>query len=648
MRGVGMCLVLLAHLGIGSTIRANQVTGAWLGVSMFFTLSGFLICRQVLVGWQDRGTVDMKAFWRRRANRLFPAAFTCIAVVMLCASFGWIKAGPGFRHEIIATIFYANNWYRLRVMTNGGPFSQFWSLAVEEQFYVLFPLLFVLLTRWLGRRAGYAFGGLAIVGFAVTAVTANSREILYVYIATHTRMAEILIGVAFAYVAVSPRYLALLESRRFVIASQVAGLLGVAVYVTLWSTVSQYHPASYRWPLWVNTTATIALIMCALAPGPVSRALAPRPLRWLGRITYSLYIYHALIYLILTPERLGTDNTFAISAVRIGATLFVGWLSHTFIEERLRRIQTTRYLRLAASYGVAAVVLVVSANALPFVTIKHPVSYAKIGAGGFEELDSQAIETSFRLVVIGDQLAAESLPGLHDLVDPRPGSYWVAAYTIPGCPLGGVATLALGGKAISPDDPCKAYYFFAPSRAWRDGARQYVIQGGIPNLADRLDHRGNWVHLGQPELDRRELRRLQGVAERALVDPTERVDWYLLDPEVAIAQFRQAEAAARQQTIDPDQEVWVPLPKDDNPPPVEKSSGKKKSTGSTTTTTSIPRPTVVPDAPPPSPSDAELRRRVARFNQLVREVASKHKKIHLHDGGGPLDMRDWQRLLPEE
>lgn len=642
LRGVGMLLVLIAHLGMASKIRANVVVGSWFAVSMFFTMSGFLICRQVLIGWESGRSVDLRDFWRRRANRLFPAAFVCIALVMLCTSFGWITAGPGFRHEIVATVLYGNNWYRARVLTNGGAFSQFWSLAVEEQFYLFFPLLFLLFSRFWGRRSGYAFGLLTLVGFGVTAYVAYHEAIIFTYIATHSRVAEILAGVAFAYVVLSPRYIGLLQRRWFLIVSQVAGIAGAVTYALLWTNVTQYHRSSYVWALWANVAATLALIMCAIVDGPVTRLLAVRPLRWLGRISYGTYVYHALIYLLLTSQRLGISNELQLGLIRIVAAIAVAWLSSRYVEQPFRKLRTTQYARLATGWGIAALLIVVGAFTLPFVESTPTFYRTKIGQGGFAALDKNATDDSFRLVVLGDQIATASLPGLHAVVDPAPRVYWVSAHTSTDCPLGGIATIALDGIPTPSNQECRTLHYFSGGAVNADGAHQYVIQGGVANLADRLASDGSWKHLGQRAFDKLERQRLTTLANQISQSPTERVDWYLLDPDEAIAEFRAAEQRA---TEHPSNEPIVAPPP---PPTTTARSGTTTTTrrGTTTTTsTTVPRRVAVQPAPP-SPSDAELRRRVEAFNTLVESTVGTRSKIHLHRQSSSIGAADWRRLLP--
>lgn len=643
LRGIGMFLVLIGHLGIASKIRANPVPGSWLGVSMFFTMSGFLICRQVLTGAASERGFDLRDFWRRRANRLFPAAFVCIALVMLCTSFGWITAGPGFRHEIVATVFYANNWYRARVLTNGGAFSQFWSLAVEEQFYVFFPLLFLLFRRFFGNRGAQIFGALTIVGFAVTGYVAHHQAIIFTYIATHTRVAEILAGVTFAYVVVSASYLRLLEERWFRTATQVAGIVGLATYAVLWTRVTQYQPSSYLWPLWANVLASLALIMCGTVDGPVTRRLSIRPLRWLGRISYGTYVFHALIYLLLTSHRLGISNDLQLAVIRITTAIGVAWLSNRFVEQPFRRLRTTRYLRLTAGWSVAALLIVAGAFFLPFVESTPTYPRTKIGAGGFATIDAQATDDSFRLVVLGDQLATASLPGLHEIVDPTPGMYWVSAHTSTDCPLGGVATIALGGTPTPSDEECRTLHFFAGGATRGDAAHQYIVQGGIANLADRLMSDGGWQHVGQREFDKLERKRLDALAAQISQLPTERVDWYLLDPDDAIAAFRAAEKRAAANPSD--EPIVAPRPPATTTP---RRPGSSTTRGSTTTTSTTTPPRVEVQPAPASPSDAELRRRVAAFNDLVEQASRSHSKIHLHSYEGPLGSSDWHKLLPSQ
>jgi peptidoglycan/LPS O-acetylase OafA/YrhL len=609
LRGVGMVAVLFAHLDESSAIRVGGLRGTWLAVSMFFTLSGFLICRQLLIAWDDNGRADLIGFWKRRANRLLPAAFLCIGVVMIFTATGTLRQPPGFRHEVLTTIFYTNNWYRIRVWTSGS-FGQFWSLSIEEQFYLVFPLAFVFLARRLGRRAGAVYAGAAVAGFIYTAIIVSPGNVARVNFGTDTRFAEILAGVAFAYIALTPRYLRLLETEWFVRASQVAGALGIACYAFLWTHSSQTLEANYRLPLWINVLATIGLIACALARGPVARALELRPLMWLGLISYSAYVYHMQINELLTVNTIHVTNTAALATIRLTATIVLSWLSYRFYERHFRRQRTAPTRKIVTMYGSATIVLVLMALFIPLPGTYYQRLLNQYGGGGFAAADRTTNEGSYRVVVLGDQLAERSLPGLHDLIATQKGKFWVSARISPDCPIGGQAVMALGGREIAPAHACSEAAFLQSAFLYHDAGQQTIIQGGVANLADRRTSDGAWQHLGQAAFDAVELRRLRYIVNQVAAKPAERVDWFLLDPDQAIPEFRAMERRAL------------------------------AASGTTATEGASPAPA--------SPSDAELRRRVADYNALVRRAAETRSVMRVDSApsSGQLDESAWQHLLP--
>jgi hypothetical protein len=197
---------------------------------------------------------------------------------------------------------------------------------------------------------------------------------------------------------------------------------------------------------------------------------------------------------------------------------------------------------------------------------------------------------------------------LRDLIATQKGKFWVSARTSPDCPIGGQAVTALGGREIAPARTCAEAAFLQRAYLYHDAAQQVIVQGGVANLADRREADGTWHHLGQASFDAIELRRLRSVAYEVAAKPAERVDWFLLDPDQAIAEFRAMEQRALAASSE--------------------SEGASRA--------------------PASPSDAELRRRVADFNALVRRAAESRSVMRVGSApaAGQLDESAWQHLLP--
>jgi peptidoglycan/LPS O-acetylase OafA/YrhL len=153
VRGIAVVGVLFFHAG--------HLSGGFLGVDLFFTLSGFLITSLLIAEWREHGTVRLSAFWARRARRLLPALFI---VLTLAALYGALLAGDTelgrLRGDAFASLFYVSNWWQIGhrqsywdIFTAGSPLAHMWSLAIEEQFYLVWPIVFFVVIKRAGRRA---------------------------------------------------------------------------------------------------------------------------------------------------------------------------------------------------------------------------------------------------------------------------------------------------------------------------------------------------------------------------------------------------------------------------------------------------------------------------------------------------------------
>jgi peptidoglycan/LPS O-acetylase OafA/YrhL len=336
LRGLAVVAVVLFHAEIAGA------SGGFLGVSAFFTLSGFLIT-SLLLSEQRRGKgIALGRFWAARARRLLPAAAVALAGVLL---FGALAADAeqlhDLRGDVLGALGYVANWRFIfdgraygELFAQPSPVLHFWSLAIEEQFYLLFPLVLLAAFRCSRGRRWPVAALLAAATIASVALSIGlAGDINRVYYGTDTRAAELLVGALLAFVCAKwsgPRT----RAGRTVLGG--AGLAALATIVFWWCTVDRSDTWLYQGGFALHAGLSALVILAACAPTPNARLLAFAPIVALGRISYGVYLYHWPIFLWLTPERTGWSSG-PLLAVRLGLTLGVAILSFHLLEEPIRR-----------------------------------------------------------------------------------------------------------------------------------------------------------------------------------------------------------------------------------------------------------------------------------------------------------------------
>jgi peptidoglycan/LPS O-acetylase OafA/YrhL len=345
LRAFAVLLVIAYHLGFG------WAPGGLLGVGVFFTLSGYLITDLLLAQVSRRGGVRLARFWLARARRLLPALFAMLVVVT-----AWVTVlGPAqpsqFRDAVAAAALYVSNWqlifhhvsYFAR-FAPPSPLNHLWSLAVEEQFYIVWPFLLLLGLRFVRDRNPLGIRPrLAAATLLAALASAVAMAILYhpsldpsrVYYGTDTRACELLVGAALAMVWPSRRLTAAIapRARNALDALGVAGLLGICLLA--WRT-GEFSPFLYQGGFVLLAISTAALVAALAHPacrlGPV---LGWAPLRWVGIRSYGIYLWHFPIIVLTSPS--GAHGTDLLrDALQVAATFAVAALSWRYVEEPVR------------------------------------------------------------------------------------------------------------------------------------------------------------------------------------------------------------------------------------------------------------------------------------------------------------------------
>jgi len=346
-----------------------QCAGGFLGVEVFFVVSGYLITSLLLDEQRANGSISLPRFWLRRARRLLPALFALLLAALVLSLTVAPDSLAGTRSDSAAALLYVSNWWQVihhhsYFMDVDRPplLLHLWSLAVEEQFYLIWPLAVALF----GRAAGRWVPRFALLGGAASALWMAwlydpSQDPTRVYVGSDTRLSGLLLGAALA-VAV-PAFAAPLPLGRS--ARAVRETLGTAGLVTLGFLVSHatsHDPFLYRGGLVLVDLASAALIAALVANTSLSQVFGMRAWAWLGRRSYGLYLWHWPIFAVTRPEFDSTLNGAPLLGLRLALTFVCSELCYRFVEQPIRagalaRLRARPWLLGASGASLAALSL---------------------------------------------------------------------------------------------------------------------------------------------------------------------------------------------------------------------------------------------------------------------------------------------------
>ena len=325
IRAIAVGSVVAYHL------KVPFFDGGLLGVSVFFTLSGYLITSLLIQGFEQRGSIDLKTFWLRRARRLPPALLLMLPVVAVTTAIARPDKLGGAVRQVLCALLYVANWTTIargedyfQRFTGPGPLDHLWSLSIEEQFYIAWPLV-VLALHWVGRRTKIGplplalvtvlFGAGVDLGHIVHLYDPQSLNNTRAYEGTDSRAAALLVGALAALVIPFDRVTQVSRSRR--IALDVVGALGFAGVLACIARTDEYSPFLYSGGELALATATAALAIAASHPETViARALGVLPLRWVGARSYGVYLWHLPVVAFM-PASVLIDRPVARGAVQL-------------------------------------------------------------------------------------------------------------------------------------------------------------------------------------------------------------------------------------------------------------------------------------------------------------------------------------------
>lgn len=348
LRALAVMAVIAYHQNL------SWAQGGLLGVCLFFVLSGYLITDILVAQWESSTGISLKSFWLGRARRLLPALF-----LMLIGVIVWISISDPARlsslwDDVLAALFYSNNWWQIfhqvSYFASFGPpepLGHLWSLAVEEQFYLIWPLLLGLGLRYIIKR-----GRLAALIAALAMISAAAMAIIYtpgldpsrVYYGTDTRAFSLLIGAALALLWPSRKLSGNLSARGR-IGLDAAG--GAALLVVLWMIWHSNQYQSFLYYGGILLFSFAAAVVVAVLAHPASRLgqiFSIKPLRFLGVCSYGIYLWHYPVIVLTSPtvNTGGLDIRLALGQTALSVALAV--FSWFFIETPIRRGQWKEFL----------------------------------------------------------------------------------------------------------------------------------------------------------------------------------------------------------------------------------------------------------------------------------------------------------------
>ena len=356
LRALAVLAVIIYHVDV------NYLPGGFLGVDLFFVLSGYLISSLIIKEFRKTGTVNLYNFYIRRARRLLPAVYFMITVgLVVMVLFNEVLLHKSHLDAIFGYIYSSNWWYifhKLDYFDSFGaqsPFKHLWSLAIEEQFYMIFPLLFLLVNRKKKSKDGtyklnknflYVVLGLILVSLIAHILLFDINNISRIYFGTDTRAFSLLVGVVGAILYPMERLHAKVTPQQNMLYS-VVSLVSIATLITVMIYTSEYNTLLYRGGfLLVAILGLIVIISSGKQHTLMSRLLSFKPVVFIGKISYSLYLWHFPVLVLTTPvSEIGNPNIFFV-ILRIVLTFAVAIVSYVFVETPIRKLGFKNYINV--------------------------------------------------------------------------------------------------------------------------------------------------------------------------------------------------------------------------------------------------------------------------------------------------------------
>jgi peptidoglycan/LPS O-acetylase OafA/YrhL len=509
IRAVSILGIMFNHGGFA------WAAGGIISVNVFFVLSGFLITLLLMKEWTRSGTIRLRAFWARRARRLLPALFVLLGAIGLYAL--WF-APSGTQSSLLgdglSTLFYFSNWHQIITgqsyfvqVSALSPLLHTWTLAIEEQFYIVWPLV-VLGVLKLTRSPRVLF----VVTVVGVLASATEMALLFhpgldpsrLYYGTDTRAQDILVGAA-AGILLTGRGAATGRWARIGFSSM--AVVAVAVFAWEWSKINGSTSLPYRGGF-LLADVMVALVIVGVTKAPAgipSRILSVRPLTFIGRISYGLYLWHWPVFLVLNNARTGLQD-YRLFALRFVVTFVIAVLSWYLVETPIRQVTFGSWRSWAwVPVGVVAVVGVLVVTTIAAQPGPGPNSTVA-EREAFYAFNFPNQPNRLRVLFVGDSLSLYMGYGMA----PYEGRYGITigGRSLSGCGLATPQPYNLHGTPTNSLAPCSTWPTLWQNDVDTLHPQVVALIIGWWECMDRY-YQGRWQHLGQPSFDAYETAQLQ-------------------------------------------------------------------------------------------------------------------------------------------
>ncbi|AST58262.1 acyltransferase [Thermoanaerobacterium thermosaccharolyticum] len=331
---------------IGYHLNLSFMQGGFLGVSIFFVLSGYLITNIISSEWERSGKVDLKNFWLRRMRRLFPALFIMVVLVVCYVTLFDPGRLTSIKGDAITSILYINNWWlilhKVSYFAKFGPpstFGNLWSLAVEGQFYLIWPLVLIISFKYLKKKRYIVFLTLLLAiasALAMGMLYEPGMDPSRVYYGTDTRVFGLLLGSALALILPSDKLSSNMSRNKRLILDAIGFLSLLSIFI-MFIYVNQYDTFVYRGGMFLlSVIAAVTIAVSAHSSSFLGKALGCFPLRWLGARSYGVYLWYFPVLILTTPP-VNTEGINPIRAVlQIFLIILISALSWRYVEDPIR------------------------------------------------------------------------------------------------------------------------------------------------------------------------------------------------------------------------------------------------------------------------------------------------------------------------